>query len=596
MQITAFDYIRDRKTSGASLARLGTVITEARKEAETAGSACFLFDNGDTFQGTPVADYIAACASEELHPMAAALTHLQFDAIGLGNHDFDHGLEQLSLNLAGLDVPVVCSNLSTPHLPQVQASLQLEHVVVTSHGDTETLRLGILATLPDKTALWSRGRLENRARFVDPVEALKEGSARLRAEGADLVIALAHMGLALFEQGADAQNRVQDVAALNDIDVVIGGHTHLRFPGDDHRGLAHADWQSGTVHGKPVVQPGPNATDLGIIDLELEKRGDGSAWQIQSSTVTLRPVQPDVPETPDIAAIAAPMHNRTRDHLDESVARIARPMHSYFALATPSPLPALLAEAKRQVIQRALVGSEYANLPLLAAASTALTGGIDGPDNFLFVESGNIKRRHVAGMNPYANSVWAVKTSGEQVIDWLERAALIFNHLKADAPDQALIDARIPGFRYDAIYGLEYEIDPSRPARFDIAGRIVEGERGRIIHATWRGAPVDPEQSFIVATTDHRASGGGFYMPFEGEDVVVRGQTLLQDAVLSYLESPDCMAVRGAKPWRFVSAMGRQAVLMTAPEATAYLDDIAHLQPEVCGETPDGFLRIRLSL
>jgi len=596
MQITAFDYVRDCPNTGGSLARLATLIEKDRAAAESSGATCFLFDNGDTFQGTPVADFVALQNSDDTHSMAAAINHLRYDAIGLGNHDFDHGMERLGRNLSQLDVPVVCSNLLTSHLPMVRSSLQCERAITLSNGGTAPLKVGVLSTLPDKTALWGVGRLQDRASFIDPVEAIRTQSARLRADGVDLIIALAHMGLATFDEGPEAQNRIEEVAKLENVDVVIGGHTHLRFPGRDHEGLEHIDWQAGKVHGTPVVQPGPGGMDLGVIDLELEKPATGDKWVISSADVALHSAASDTAEAEGIISLAKPLHAKTRAHLDTTVASIADPMHSYFALVSPSPLPAMLANAKRRVIREALAGTEYEEYPLLAAASTSLTGGMDGPDNFLFLDKGPIKRRHVAGLNPYANSVWAVKVSGARIIDWLERAALIFSVLKEDAPDQALIDTHVPGFRYDAIYGLEYEIDPSQTPLCDINGRQTGTGTGRIRHVTWQGVAIDPEQTFLVATTDHRAGGGGLYLPIKKSDIIVRWQTQLQDAVLAYLQDPDCGPLRSEKPWKFAPDIGRHAILHSAPEAEAHLDEIAHLRPELCGLSPEGFLRIRIAL
>lgn len=596
MQISAFDYIRDRETSAGSLARLGTLIDDARRTAEAAGAPCLLLDNGDTFQGTPVADYLAAHSGETDHPMAAAMNHLGYSAVGLGNHDFDFGIDHLSNNLSQLNMPVVCSNLSSAVLPMVRRSLLIDQQINSSTGQTDVLKIGILSTLPDKTAMWSRGGLEDRAEFVDPVLAVQEQSASLRADGADLVVVLAHMGLATFDEGDEAQNRVQEIAALENVDVIIGGHTHLRFPGADHAGLTDVDWRSGKVHGKPVVQPGPSGTDLAVINLHLGKGGSDAPWQLVSSDVALEATTGETCEKGDLLSLTAPALARTRHYLDDEVARIDHPVHSFFALAAPSAVPAMLAEAKCRVIRAALAETDHADTPLVTSASTALTGGMDGPDNFMFIDKGGVKRRHVAGMNPFANSIWAVKAKGAQLVDWLERAALIFNHLEADKPDQMLIDTQVPGFRYDALYGLEYAIDPSCPPGFDVAGRPVTSSPGRIRDVRWRNKPIDPDQTFIVATTDHRASGGGHYPPFSNEDVIVKGQMQLQDAVLSYLKAPDCDVLHSAKPWRFAPGIQRQAILHSAPQSAKYLSEISHLKPEICGETDQGFLRIRLNL
>lgn len=594
MQMTNFDYANDRPGAGGSLASLATLIQSARDEAAQKAMACLMFDNGDTFQGTPLGDLMALETIDHPNPMTACMNHLKYDAVGLGNHDFDHGLEKLASCLSHLNMPVVCSNFFSEELPMIQRHVMIDCPARDAAGGAVNLRVGVLSSLPQKTALWSRHHVAARARFEPPLEALKQQSAMLKDQGADVVIVLAHMGLALFDEGEEGQNQISEVAALEEVDVVIGGHTHLRFPGPDHEGIPEADCVKGTVHGTPVVQPGVSASDLGVIDLDLQRDSTSPVWQVKTHAVQLRPTTSDTPEDSDLVALTANSHRETRDYLSQAVGNLNNPMNSFFALADPSPIPALLAVAKRRVIERAVKGTPYADLPLVSVASAPLTGGFDGPDNFLSLSSGPVHRHHIAGMNPYANHVWAVRTTGAQLVDWLERSVLIYNTLTRENSDQMLVDPRVPGFRYDAVYGLTYEIDPRQLPLFDAAGRRVAGRQGRILNIRWRGKPLKADQEFLVATTDHRAGGGGLYKTFGDDDIIIQGHAPLQDAVVAYFQSPDCSEVRSARPWRFVKDMRCSATLQTSPQAVRHLEDIAHLKPEPRGLTVDGFLNVRL--
>ena len=173
---------------------------------------------------------------------------------------------------------------------------------------------------------------------------------------------------------------------------------------------------------------------------------------------------------------------------------------------------------------------------------------------------------------------------------------MIFNTLVEDNPDQILINPNIPGFRYDAILGLSYVIDPRELPRFDDAGRRLPERKGRISSVTWQGQPLDPNMNFLVATTDHRAGGGGIYQPFEGGEIVVKGTAPLPEALLDYLKNPSCDEIRSARPWRLEPRMGRSAVLLSSPEAVRHLNEISDLSPQPCGLDKEGFLKIRLHL
>ncbi|AEI95464.1 2',3'-cyclic-nucleotide 2'-phosphodiesterase [Roseobacter litoralis Och 149] len=596
MQMTCFDYVNDRPNHGGSLAKLATLIKKARYEAKETGATCLLFDNGDTFQGTPLADLLARDQISGPHPMVAAMNALDYDAGGLGNHDFDYGSAHLNKLLLEQNTPIVCSNMISSELKTVKRHVILERALTDQNGKLETFRIGVLSSLPDKTALWNRHQLKDRVEFTPPIPALRSAAADLRAQGVDLVIVLAHMGFSFFDEGPEAQNLVHEVADLEDVDIVIAGHTHLRFPGPDHTGLKNVNTVTGHVHDTPVVQPGPTGNDLGVIDLTLQKTDTTAIWDMAGAKIALWPTDQSTREDAELVACTQSVHDQTRQHLGQQVTYIDKPMHSYFSLCHPSPIPALLAASKHQAIRKMVTGTQYADLPLLAAASAPSTGGFDGPDNFLFLANGKVERRHISGMNPYANHVWAVKTTGAQIRDWLERSALIFNTLAPDAPNQMLINPHIPSFRCDFIYGLSYTIDPSRPPRFDASGQIVPGARGRIDDIVWNNTPLQETQEFLVATTDHRASGGGLFKVFSPDEIVVHGHAPLQEAVMDYLSDPDFDALRATQPWSFPEGIGRTAILLTAPEAEHHLDDIARLKPEVCGQTDEGFLRIRITL
>ena len=595
MQLIAYDYVKDRRTGADSLARLAKLIRTAKAEAAEAGAICLLMDNGDTLQGTPLGAHLAR-TQKVPHPMVAAMNALGFDAIGIGNHDFDHGIDHLAHCMDEFDAPVICSNLISAKLPSLVSHKILTAKTRTPQGEDVTLRVGVVSALPQQTATWNRHHLDETCKITPPLPALAATARLAKAREADIVVALAHMGIAQFDEGHDAQNQVTEVAALKDVDAVIAGHTHLTFPGPDHCSVEGIGHDTGLISGTPVVMPGSNAACLGVIDLCLDDTGEGTGWKVTESKVVLRRPTPDIGEDPAIAALAEDAHQATRKNLAHPIARLAAPMHSYFALAAPSPVTALMAAAKHHAIATAIAGTELAELPLLAAAATPATGGFDGPDNFVALPAGDLERRHLAGLIPYANQVWAVKATGARISGWLERSALLFNVLRPSEPDQMLVDPQVPGFRFDAIYGLNYQIDLTKPARFDAAGRAIDGAAGRVSDITWQGKPVLPDQEFLVAVTDHRAGGGGTFRPFEDDDIVVREDAPLDKALTDYLTAPDCKAVRSAAPWRFAPSNNLRAILHTAPDALNHLSDIAQMQPEPCGYTEDGFVRLRLKL
>ena len=108
MQLFAFDYLADRSRATRSLMGLAGPIRAAREGT----GASLLLDCGDFLQGNALADFLAEQRLDP-HPMIAAFDHLGYDAITLGNHEFEYGIPFLTDALRPLRAKVVSANLST---------------------------------------------------------------------------------------------------------------------------------------------------------------------------------------------------------------------------------------------------------------------------------------------------------------------------------------------------------------------------------------------------------------------------------------------------------------------------------------------------
>ena len=185
--ILPYDYFADCPAEGVGLAHTATLIRAARAEAENV----LLFDNGDSLQGTPMADWAAAQGGDRLHPVIGAMNLLGVDAAVPGNHDFNYGLDFLTRALAGADFPVVCANVVTGALAAspcddttlLPASVILERTVRDGAGAAHPLRIGILGLVPPQVAAWDARHLTGRAALRDMVETAAARVPALRAAG-----------------------------------------------------------------------------------------------------------------------------------------------------------------------------------------------------------------------------------------------------------------------------------------------------------------------------------------------------------------------------------------------------------------------------
>jgi len=145
----------------------------------------------------------------------ATINAMKYDAIALGNHEFDNGLEELGRRLSMLECPVVCSNYD---LSQFDAGKYVQpYAIVNKAG----LKIGIFGLLTDITRVVDR-TISDRINKLDDVEVSNKWADYLKnTEKCDLVIALNHIGY----EGEEFTDPVF-VKSTRNVDLVVGGHSH----------------------------------------------------------------------------------------------------------------------------------------------------------------------------------------------------------------------------------------------------------------------------------------------------------------------------------------------------------------------------------
>lgn len=577
MELTGYDYVNDSPGKHYGLSGVAQLIRDARQDAADKGYASLLVDNGDFFQCGPLAEMLTKQSVSAAHPAIAALNALQYDAAGLGNHDLDYGTDYIAAVAAKLDMPVVASNLDLPSAPAIRPDALLE-IALPNTTSPQTLKVGIVSVLPEHTAIWNAYVLAGKGAIAPALPRLQELIPALRARGADIVILLAHMGIR-----SDRTDSVLCLAQHAGADALIAGHTHRRFPGDDHVKSAQVDTQNGLLVSCPAVMPGHGGSDLAILDLTLAAP-DAGAWQVKSHLSKLVPNTGQTPPCPTVLRKSNDTHQALRTTLSETVGHTQIALHTYFSIAMPTRTGALQAHAKASAVRRALKGRAEAKLPLIVATAAHTAGGLPGPAHYLDIPPGLILRRHLAGLAPYTDEIWGLHVTGDDIHAWLENAACIYHRLSGDSPEQNLINPEIPPFNFDTIYGLTYLIDPTRPL----------GQR--ISRVCYSGVPVRGAQEFVLATNQFRAAGGGNFLRTHQPNVVARSTERLDDALARGVQRPKENAWADIKPWAFSVPTPLNTIFETAPTALAHLHDAAHLSPKQLDQTAAGFARLRLTL
>jgi len=572
-----------------------------------------MLDNGDFLQGNPMGDYIAyerGMKEGDMHPVIQAMNALGYDASTLGNHEFNYGLDFLMKSLAGADFPVVSANVvkkvgAKPSDDEtlVKPYVLLDRMLTDGAGETHPIKVGIIGFVPPQIMSWDRRHLEGKVQARDILESARAWVPQMKEAGADIIIALSHSGIGAAKEEDMMENASVPLAAVEGIDAIMTGHSHLVFPSGSYADYPGVDVSEGTIHGKPATMGGFWGSHLGLIDLMLER--DGSGWRIASHSAEARAisqrnedrsVMPLVESDAEVLASVQQEHDETLAYVRRAVGKTDANLHSYFALVADDPSVQVVSNAQRWYIEQMLEGTEHEGLPILSAAAPFKAGGRGGPEYYTDVPKGDVAIKNVSDLYLYPNTARAVRVTGAQVKDWLERSAGMFNQITPGKANQPLLNPEFPSYNFDVIDGVTYQIDLSQPSKFGPKGTVANPEASRIVNLEFEGQPLDPEAEFIIATNNYRASGGGAFPGAMGDTIVFEGPDTNRDVIVRYIVEKGTISPRADGNWRFAPLEETSVMFETGPKAADYVDEVTGVEMEQVGDTVDGFAQFRIIL
>jgi 2',3'-cyclic-nucleotide 2'-phosphodiesterase/3'-nucleotidase len=526
MHLLGHDYFADRDDGTFGLARLADVITARRK------GACLLFDNGDFLQGTPLADVLAA---RQCHPLAEAFNTLGYDAITLGNHEFDYGTGALALFCRQLDAPLVSANVATVSGGQDWRPFRiLTRAIPCCDGKSRKIRIGVTGFAPPSLT-------KAKGIVTRPfAAAARDTIAAMKGAGADLIVVLCHAGI-----GGAEDESARSLAAVDGIDVILMGHTHDSFPDPAGVGTDKIDHVKGTICGKPAVMAGYHGTSLGEIDLDLCHQPDG--WRVTGHNVRLHPiVETQVPPSPArelIEALAIPAHQSHLLRMRMPLGRSGQPLNNHFATVVPDPVARLLAKIMRETVARAIA------IPCpVAAVAPFQPAGAKGRQRRITLPAGGLTYRDAICLFPFRDRLCALRQTGRQLRAWLARSAMHYAQVLPVRTAQPLINPNSADYFCDGLFGLQYRIDLAQPAKADNLDRIAD--------MRFAGRPVGDSESFIVAATGFRRQGGGGFPVIAREDVLWTSDQSLQEIVTDAIAAGAAEDIPPEHVWSFSAAPG----------------------------------------
>ncbi|WP_077530986.1 bifunctional 2',3'-cyclic-nucleotide 2'-phosphodiesterase/3'-nucleotidase [Vreelandella utahensis] len=570
--IMDFDYYRDSTTARFGLVRTASLIEQARSEVANH----VLVDNGDLIQGSPLGDYAVKqdLPEDGTHPVYQAMNRLDYAVGNIGNHEFNYGLDFLRKSLEGAEFPYINANVVDPDSgkPVFTPYRIQKHEVVDERGRPHELSIGYIGFVPPQIMDWDRQHLKGRVEARDITRTAEKWVPRMKEAGADVIVAIPHSGLSSDPYRAMAENSVYYLSEVEGVDAIAFGHAHAVFPSDEFSGIEGVDAERGTVNGVVAVMPGRWGSHLGIMDLKLTRKGD--EWKVVSARSEARPIFDDrnnqaiAERDPRVAEAVSDAHESTRTFVNRPIGGINDPIYSYLALAQDDPTVELVNRAQRAYVRHYVEGDpDLDGLPVLSVASPFRAGGRgSSPEAYVEVAEGEVNYGDVAALYPFPNRLVALRISGAELREWLECAVSLYNRIDPeDAGAQELINREaFRTYNFDVFEGVHYRVDVTEPARYDGECNRVNPGSQRIRALRFQGEPVEPDQTFLVATNNYRAFGGVF--PGTGEASVAfespdENRTIVADYIKRQSRSGNGVDAEADHNWHLQS-------IADAPELT----------------------------
>lgn len=510
------------KPAPRGLSKIATLIQQIRAETPNV----LLIDCGDTIQGVPLEGVyqpfvrtgrmplgLPAPAGLDGDPMMRAMSYLKFDAMVLGNHEFNFGWKNLERARKDATFPVLSANT---HVAPGAGKPFAPYIVKSTGG----VKLAIVGVTTPSIPMWEEAGNIRGYSFSSGKEAAAAAVAEVRGkEHPDIVVVAGHAGLgrdlktgAAEPGGLAGENMIYDIASqVAGIDAVVFGHTHGQLA-------------SGSIGKVLLMQPKNWGLSLGRMDFTLDDAG--GSWRITEKSSRLLPVTAETPADPALEKMGQPYFQAAEAYLQAPVALAEEPLSSEFSRVRDTALI--------DAIQEVQLAYAKADVSFTSSFNTRVR-----------VHKGPVTVRELAALYLYDNTLYAVEGTGRMVREALENSARFYLACNADCSNDRLVNTRMPGYNYDMAQGVEYEVDLAKP----------EGQRIRNLR--WKGKPLADDQKLRLAINNYRAGGSGGYAMFKGANVVWRSSEEIRDMMIEYYTKKKTLPSAPDNNWKIVPEAAR---------------------------------------
>ncbi|MBA2731796.1 MAG: bifunctional metallophosphatase/5'-nucleotidase [Acidobacteria bacterium] len=502
--IYPIDYYTN-KADMNGLAKAATLIKQARKENPN----LLLLDSGDTIQGTPLAYYHNKKNNVPPDPMMLVMSHLKYDAMAVGNHEYNFGLKVLEKARREANFPWLSANTYRKGTEQTAYD---PYVVKEING----VRVGILGLTTPGIPNWENPENFAGLEFREPVSEAKKWVKVLREkERVDLVVITMHMGIeedlrtGVVNPGQVLNENAAVAIAeqVSGVDCILMGHTHREVP-------------AVFINGVLLAQADKYADRVARVDFYLDK-ADGGRWQVAAKSGRTMMIDEKVKPDEEVLKLGEPYDRETQSWLGRVIGESSAELTASDARFRDTAI--------LDLIQRVQMEAGKADVSMAASFNAEAR-----------LPKGPVTVRDIAGLYVYENTLVVIEVTGQQLKDALEHSAKYFRTYEPNKSVAALVDEKIPGYNFDIAEGVTYDLDISKPF----------GQRIR--NLKFRNQPLIPTQKLRLAVNNYRVNGGGGYTMYKNAPIIYRSSTEIRELIIDWVERNKQIPAEPTNNWRIL--------------------------------------------
>ncbi|MDT7541296.1 MAG: 2,3-cyclic-nucleotide 2-phosphodiesterase / 3-nucleotidase [Acidobacteriota bacterium] len=494
------------KPDARGLAKAATIIRAARKENP---QGTLLLDSGDTIQGTPLEYVHNKMNNAPADPMMLAMNALSYDAMAVGNHEYNFGLKVLEKARHEAHFPWLSANT---YKKGTSDTAYQPYIIKELNG----VRVGVLGLTTPGIPTWENKENYAGLEFREPVAEAKKWVEILRTkEKVDLVVVAMHMGLEedvrtgeVSPGQAPHENEAVAIAEqVKGIDVILLGHTHREV-------------SDLIINGVLLTQANAWGRHVARADVYLEKDEKGR-WRVAAKSSRTIQITDRTEVDAEIAKLAEPYDRETQAWLSrvigESPAELSADQGSFRDTAI------------LDLVQRVQMDAGKADVSMVANFNPRAR-----------LPKGAITVRDIAGLYIYENTLVVIEVTGQQLKDALEHSAEYFLPYAPGKTASQLVNDKVPGFNYDIAEGVSYDLDLMKPT----------GQR--IQNLRFHGQPLNPAQKLRLATNNYRVNGGGGYAMYKNAPEVFRSSEEIREMIIDWVTEHKSVPAEPTNNWRLI--------------------------------------------